>query len=378
MRRHGSLTVLDGSRAGCRVPLADSPATLGRHPAADVAFDPAGDLDVSTWHATVFRRGDGWFVRDLGSTNGTWVNGRRLRGDQALRPGDTIRLGTRGPEVRFALAAEDGPGPSTTGVRIRAEVARQISPLRRRVAALSAVAVLAVLGLVGALVLRPAEPGRAVAMDRGRPPDSGDGLQAALAAVAATHRDAVVMVFVDRADGSAVTSTGFVARTRGDTAWIVTSRHALLDAAGRAPGRVAVVVHGGRDLHGARYAGSHPAADLGLLRVLLPRATALRPGPAPAAVGDAVVTMGFPLGLDLPMGGDWREVGLTASVLLGTVSRLAPGLLQLDGYGASGASGSPVLNARGELVGVLYGEERGSGGRILYAVPAGEILELLR
>jgi pSer/pThr/pTyr-binding forkhead associated (FHA) protein len=49
---------------------------------------------VSRKHAELRPSGASWTVRDLGSTNGVKVNGRRIQGAQSLRSGDTITLGT--------------------------------------------------------------------------------------------------------------------------------------------------------------------------------------------------------------------------------------------------------------------------------------------
>src|ERR1043166_6665600 len=72
-----------------------------RQPSADVPFDAERDLEVSGRHAAVFLQGDRWMVRDLGSTNGTWVNGVRIRGDHALLANDVIRFGAEGPQLLF-------------------------------------------------------------------------------------------------------------------------------------------------------------------------------------------------------------------------------------------------------------------------------------
>ena len=57
--------------------------------------------NVSRRHAEVRPAADSWIVKDLGSTNGIKVNGRRIQGPQSLRPGDTIELGTS--RVTFEL-----------------------------------------------------------------------------------------------------------------------------------------------------------------------------------------------------------------------------------------------------------------------------------
>jgi Protein of unknown function (DUF3662)/FHA domain len=73
-------------------------AVIGRSRDADVVID---DPNVSRRHAEVRPSGGSWIVRDLGSTNGVKVNGRRIQGPQSLKPGDTIELGTA--RVTFAL-----------------------------------------------------------------------------------------------------------------------------------------------------------------------------------------------------------------------------------------------------------------------------------
>ncbi|WP_344946346.1 DUF1707 and FHA domain-containing protein [Actinomadura miaoliensis] len=51
------------------------------------------DLTVSRFHAEIYRADDGWMISDLGSMNGTRVNGWRLTGPARLRPGDEIGFG---------------------------------------------------------------------------------------------------------------------------------------------------------------------------------------------------------------------------------------------------------------------------------------------
>ncbi len=107
------LTYLAGSRAG-QVVESDKPQLLvGRHPQADVRFAPAEDLTVSSRHAAIVRRDALYVLRDLASTNGTFVDGQRVDGEAALRNGAVIQLGTHGPTLRFEyLDAGARPGPT--------------------------------------------------------------------------------------------------------------------------------------------------------------------------------------------------------------------------------------------------------------------------
>ncbi|MGZ4412194.1 MAG: FHA domain-containing protein [Gaiellaceae bacterium] len=65
--------------------------TIGRGPLNELRLDD--DEFASSRHALVEGRNDGAWIEDLGSTNGTWVNGARLEGTQLLVPGDVIRIG---------------------------------------------------------------------------------------------------------------------------------------------------------------------------------------------------------------------------------------------------------------------------------------------
>lgn len=84
-----SLRVHTGGEAGATVPVKGSRLTLGRHSGCDLALQ---DTTVSREHAALVRRNDGWWAVDLGSTNGTSVNGTRAA-EQRVRPGDRIELG---------------------------------------------------------------------------------------------------------------------------------------------------------------------------------------------------------------------------------------------------------------------------------------------
>jgi hypothetical protein len=65
-------------------------ATLGRSDGAEI---PVNDPFASSAHARIFRRGDYMYVEDMGSTNGTYLNGRQLRSAEQLKVADVVRIG---------------------------------------------------------------------------------------------------------------------------------------------------------------------------------------------------------------------------------------------------------------------------------------------
>lgn len=87
-----NLAFMNGPRRGqmARVTLAPD-AILGRHPASSLAL--LGDDEVSGRHARLFIQERRLLVEDLGSTNGTWLNGIRLRAPTPVGEGDVVRCG---------------------------------------------------------------------------------------------------------------------------------------------------------------------------------------------------------------------------------------------------------------------------------------------
>lgn len=79
------------------VSLNGGAVTLGRSSVASVMVD---DVYVSDEHAQVMPHEDGWIVRDLGSTNGTFLNGAKVTQPTPLAAGDHLRIGKTRIEVR--------------------------------------------------------------------------------------------------------------------------------------------------------------------------------------------------------------------------------------------------------------------------------------
>jgi len=82
--------------SGQRVPLGDRPVTIGRLGDCTV---PLNDQNVSRRHAQISPGRGAYVVADLGSTNGTMVNGTRINGEQRLADGDILSFGST--YVRF-------------------------------------------------------------------------------------------------------------------------------------------------------------------------------------------------------------------------------------------------------------------------------------
>jgi len=77
--------------AGSTFQLESAPLTLGRGGQNDLVLD--GDEFASARHARIEARGDGVWVQDLDSTNGTFLNGARVVGAERMSPGDVLRVG---------------------------------------------------------------------------------------------------------------------------------------------------------------------------------------------------------------------------------------------------------------------------------------------
>ena len=81
--------------------LLDNDVVFGR--AADSDVPLTSDATVSGRHARVFRRDGSPYLEDLGSTNGTYVNGQPLAAERLLRPGDVVAVGST--ELVYEAAA---------------------------------------------------------------------------------------------------------------------------------------------------------------------------------------------------------------------------------------------------------------------------------
>jgi pSer/pThr/pTyr-binding forkhead associated (FHA) protein len=100
-----SLEIVEGAGAG-RMAALTGPVTLGRAGDADLVL---ADELVSRHHARITPSGSGALVEDLGSRNGTFVNGEAVHGPAHLSPGDQLQVGVTLVELRSAVQVAERP-----------------------------------------------------------------------------------------------------------------------------------------------------------------------------------------------------------------------------------------------------------------------------
>ena len=450
---------LSGARAGQVETFTKGYIGLGRHPLSDVRFDAERDLDVSSRHAAMMRKPEGYILQDLGSRNGTYVNGSRITGDTLLKDGDVIGFGVKGPAVEFHLleayaepVAPPPPPPprSSTAVRIAQEVARQTRQLRNTTKVLFAIMLVAfaafawiqirtarsqhevaqlqhradsltievhptseVARVIGQFqnqiqsvrdALRESQgevarlrgalntagtTGNAAEIARLRAQlDQAEARQRGIVGAAGVdyrnltqrNQDAVALVLVRFGADDSYSGTAFAVDSQGT---LVTNKHVLVGEEGdRVPQEIAVKFSGSKQWFRGRVVGVAPDADIGVLRVDIrggtPRVAGIERDMRSLQRGDPVAILGYPLGFDLPMRGEGMYAVAEPTLTVGTASKVLPGVVQVDGYGAPGSSGSPIFNRDGRVVAVLYGGERESNGKIIFAVPVQYVLSYLQ
>ena len=92
-----TLVVTAGPLSGTKITLGDQPILIGR---ADYSTLVLTDDFASSRHARLTNRGGQWYVEDLGSTNGTYLDQQRVQGPLLVQPGQPIRIGQTALELR--------------------------------------------------------------------------------------------------------------------------------------------------------------------------------------------------------------------------------------------------------------------------------------
>jgi hypothetical protein len=203
-----------------------------------------------------------------------------------------------------------------------------------------------------------------------------------LPAIRAANNPAIALITA-YVDGRGFEATGFSLSASGQ---LITSRHAVASGKSRAS-RILVRFADSPESHPAHIVrlsegkdGLGNPIDLALLQLD-------DPGPHPVLsasvhdadvpVGSPIVTLGFPLGTSVPMEGTGKGLVAKTTLTTGVISKVVTDLLQIDSFAGHGSSGSPVFDAHGHLVGAVWGGPAEARGRIVYAVSAARIRELL-
>ena len=84
------LLVTGGPLVGTMLPLGETPIVIGRSPACTLVLE---DEYASSRHAALTPQSDGWWIEDLSSRNGTFIDDERLSTPRQLKIGDVIRIG---------------------------------------------------------------------------------------------------------------------------------------------------------------------------------------------------------------------------------------------------------------------------------------------
>ena len=194
--------------------------------------------------------------------------------------------------------------------------------------------------------------------------------------IAAKNGPAIVFIAVQEANGENMSGSGFNVSPSG---LVVTNRHVVQDAEGRPAKRVKVIfenAHGAwKNAHVLKVSGTD---ELAFIKIDDPGTYPVVTGVARQSsmrVGSPVALIGYPLGTSTAgMGGDINKLNPKSTLGLGTISKVLADTLQFDAFAAPGSSGSAVFDSRGYVIGVLFGGQTESNGRIVYAVPSDKLV----
>ena len=103
-----SLVVASGKRKGKVIPIHVGQFVIGRHKECHLK---ANGTTISQHHCAILVRDGKLFIHDFDSTNGTYVNQKRVQGEQELAQDDRIELGRLEFRVRIEADAEEAPAP---------------------------------------------------------------------------------------------------------------------------------------------------------------------------------------------------------------------------------------------------------------------------
>lgn len=319
----GSLLIIGPRGMNRELPLTElRELVIGRESPADIVLADAG---VSRQHARLAPRAGELYLIDLGSRNGTLVNGNRLQGQQSLKPGDQIVIGP------YRLVARPLASGDTVVVSHRETRVPLIMVLAGALTVFSAAVVAAV---VSAAMLR--DPGS-------RPP--GSPVAAVLTEsqqiteAVQRVRPSVVRIRTRTSEGEGV-GTGIVI----EDGVVITNGHVV-----QGDQNPTVTLADGRELPG-QVLGVDSRVDLAVIRIAAPGLPVAAWGDSESLpIGSRLIAIGYALGASAFSSG---EPTVTSGIFSGRRDFLGQSYVQTDTPINHGNSGGPLINLRGEIVGV--------------------------
>ncbi|MEO8562840.1 MAG: trypsin-like peptidase domain-containing protein [bacterium] len=190
--------------------------------------------------------------------------------------------------------------------------------------------------------------------------------------------DSSVALIASDIDGTYIAGTAFAISSGGE---LVTNKHVVRSASGAPPRRIRVLFANTTEWLAAHFVRASETDDLALIQVdgtgPYPTVAGVSRAGSDTRVGSPVATIGYPHAVDTPMEGTGLNIRARTTMTAGFVSKRLGDVLQIDSYAGKGSSGSPVFDVHGSVVGVVYGGEAESQGRIVYAVPAERLAAFL-
>jgi S1-C subfamily serine protease len=393
------LTHLSGGQAGQRDVLDKDRIRLGRALDNDVVFT-SQDLRASAHHCEIGLAGDQFMIEDLQSTNGTYLNGARVK-RSPLSSGQVIEFGRKGPRLLFELKLKSEverlfQKPWAKGTTISPSARLMVEPLSdpsegrsrrfglhtmqlaveaavkqsssgwRRIAAVLAVLTLVALGaLIYMTVVRPGT---------GTTPPSEDA--SGFSAIAQKNQAAVVLVQLDfqlvdqrgemisegtsEGTGFALDASGYIATNYHIVRpWEFDNQLRRLQATPQIESLTLIFAdHKASEAIPATIYRASKERDVAILAITPPPAmplveSVLTDG-SQVRQGEEVAFIGFPLGSDLL--NTTQQERATTTFRRATVGKVTESLIQLDAPIQSGYSGSPIFNREGKVVGIVTAE----------------------
>ena len=366
------LTYENGEFAGKTIVLDGRRMVVGRGPDSDIVLRE--DTEVSRRHATLEERPDGTLlVTDLGSTNGTFVNGRRMTGPVGLLGGERLRFGETSflleGDGRAAAIAQPQAPPAppplpAPGVPLpippRPESASMVERIRLRrsvmranVLAVTAIGIaVLVVGAVAVLVLTGALTGGAGKDDTGPP-----STEQIVADVTPSTVD-----ILTRQSGR---------RYAGGTGWVLDAGQGLIVTNSHVVnGGDSWAVKVGDEEREGKFVAAAPCEDQAVLKLSDPSRLKTMPlgDQRTVRAGQGVVAVGFPVNAS-------ARDNLTATAGVVSVPRTVytgafdvpdlPDVIQTDAAINPGNSGGPLVNLRSQLIGMDTAGLDRAGGRTI-------------